>query len=460
MTIHLKHSRIAKVFVDRTTDAMSFETSEQFLRSTKVAILLDASLGDSPAAQAAALTAMTTAVKCFGTAVLVADGATALAKKLRCGATLGEAAAFFGATLAASVPETSTHTIVIGMHRPMVTGAFVRCWWDGWRTGVLPPWDDRALGAGFNPLAGVAAGALAVREIFANRIGQARAGKRASIVSLWEPWRPADEAEDGPALVALAANLWFVGLGHLGQGYLWSLALLPSTGDLLVLQDDQDAGVENEATGLLTCGADIGQRKVRVASSWFEPQWKTSHIERRNHGDMRITVDDPAIVFAGLDNVKARLNIAGTGFDYMIDAGVGHGPVDFESLQLRGLRKGADAASQWKAPAKAKDVEAMLDRDGYRDLAKQDRCGAFELAEGSVAVPFVGAFVGALGMAQGMRIASGRTTAEFLQTELGAPSLLGVGRMNDVPSESMKRLEIRVGRVPEADAIVSTPAKQ
>ena len=102
----------------------------------------------------------------------------------------------------------------------------------------------------------------------------------------------------------------------------------------------------------------------------------------------------------------------------------------------------------------------MLDRDGYRDLAKQDRCGAFELAEGSVAVPFVGAFVGALGMAQGMRIASGRTTAEFLQTELGAPSLLGVGRMNDVPSESMKRLEIRVGRVPEADAIVSTPAKQ
>ena len=306
----------------------------------------------------------------------------------------------------------------------------------------------------------MAAGALAVREIFANRIGQARAGKRASIVSLWEPWRPADEAEDGPALVALAANLWFVGLGHLGQGYLWSLALLPSTGDLLVLQDDQDAGVENEATGLLTCGADIGQRKVRVASSWFEPQWKTSHIERRNHGDMRITVDDPAIVFAGLDNVKARLNIAGTGFDYMIDAGVGHGPVDFESLQLRVLRKGADAASQWKAPAKAKDVEAMLDRDGYRDLAKQDRCGAFELAEGSVAVPFVGAFVGALGMAQGMRIASGRTTAEFLQTELGAPSLLGVGRMNDVPSESMKRLEIRVGRVPEADAIVSTPAKQ
>lgn len=367
------------------------------------------------------------------------------------GATLGEAAAFFSATVAASVPEVTTHTIVIGPHQPDVTGSFVRCWWDGWRTGVLPSWDDRPLGAGFNPLSGVAAGALAVREIFANRIGQTRAGKRASTISLWEPWRPADEAEDGPALVALAAKLWFVGLGHLGQGYLWSLALLPATGDLLVLQDDQDAGIENEATGLLTYGDDVGRRKVRVASSWFEPQWKTSHLERRHLGDMRITVDDPAIVFAGLDNVKARLNIAGAGFDYMIDAGVGHGPVDFESLQLRVLRKGADAASQWKAPAKSKDVEAMLDRDGYRDLAKQDRCGAFELAEGSVAVPFVGAFVGALGMAQGLRIASGQVTAEFYQAELGAPSLGGVGRMNDVPSESMKRLEIRVGDVPDCD---------
>lgn len=452
MTMHLKQSRIAKVFVDRSKDAMSFAASEDHLRATKVAILLDTGLAACPAAQAATLTAMTTAVKCFGTAVLIADASTPLVKKLRCGATLGEAAAFFGATMATAVPEATTHTIVIGPHQPDVAKSFARCWWDGWRTGVLPPWDDRPLGHGFNPLSGVAAGALAVREIFANRIGQARAGKRASVISLWEPWRPAGEAEDGPALVALAAKLWFVGLGHLGQGYLWSLALLPIAGELVVLQDDQDTGEENEATGLLTYGDDVGQRKVRVASSWFDRPWKTTHLERRNLGDMRITVDDPAIIFAGLDNVTARLNVAGTGFDYMVDAGVGHGPVDFESLQLRVLRKGADAKSQWKAPAKAKNVDAMLEGDGYRDLAEEDRCGAFALAEGSVAVPFVGAFVGALGMAQGMRIASGLPTAEFLQAELGAPSHVGVGRMNGAPSESMKRVEIRVGQVPEVDA--------
>ena len=63
----------------------------------------------------------------------------------------------------------------------------------------------------------------------------------------------------------------------------------------------------------------------------------------------------------------------------------------------------------------------------------------------SVAVPFVGAFVGALGIAQAMRVSSGQVTAEFLQAELGAPSLATAGRMNGLPPEAMKRLEICVG---------------
>lgn len=220
-----------------------------------------------------------------------------------------------------------------------------------------------------------------------------------------------------------------------------------------MLQDDQNAGTENEATRLLTYADGIGKRKARVAEAWFEESWETSLIERRHLGDIRITVDDPTIVFAGLDNVPARLNIARAGFDYVVDAGVGHGPVDFESFQLRVLRKGADLESQWSAPEKPKDIDAMLARESYRDLARKDQCGAFELAEGSVAVPFVGAFVGALGLAQGIRVANGLRTAEFPQAELGAPSTATAGRMNEAPSESMKFLEIRVGRAPEVDAV-------
>lgn len=445
MNVHLKHSRISKVLVDRLTSGMGFEASEAHLRATKVAIRLDASIVGMPAAQSATLTAMTTAVKCFGSAVLVADATIPLLKPLRCGATLGEAASFFGATLASDVPADTSHTILIGGCSSEHPGDFVRCWWDGWRTGVLPTWDNRPLGSGFNPLSGVAAGALAVREVFAARIGNLRAGKRPSLISLWEPWLPYDMADAGPSLAAFPAKLWFVGLGHLGQGYLWSLAQLPVSEGWIVLQDDQNAGTENEATGLLTYADGIGKRKTRVAEAWFEGAWETSLIERRHLGDIHITIDDPTIAFAGLDSVPARLNVARAGFDYVVDAGVGHGPVDFESFQLRVLREGAELENQWSAPEKAKDVDAMLARESYRDFAQKDHCGAFNLAEGSVAVPFVGAFVGALGIAQGIRVANGLRTPEFLQAELGAPALATAGRMNEIPSESMKRLEIRVG---------------
>src|SRR5262249_8564590 len=155
--------------------------------------------------------------------------------------------------------------------------------------------------------------------------------------------------------------------------------------------DDQEAGEENEATGLLTYGDDdVGRRKARVAASWLEPAWDTSLIERRHRGDILLTDDDSPIVFAGLDNVPARYGVASAGFDYMVDAGVGHGPVDFESFQLRVLRRGTDPRGHWAAEGKTKNVEAILEQAVYREyIAKYDRCGAFELAEGSVAVPFV-----------------------------------------------------------------------
>ena len=42
---------------------------------------------------------------------------------------------------------------------------------------------------------------------------------------------------------------------------------------------------------------------------------------------------------------------------------------------------------------------------------------------------------------------------EILQTELGAPSMATTGRMHEKPNEPMKRFEIRVGKVPEIDAV-------
>jgi hypothetical protein len=155
--------------------------------------------------------------------------------------------------------------------------------------------------------------------------------------------------------------------------------------------------------------------------------------------------DDPAIVITGLDEPKARIAIAGAGFDYMIDAGIGHGPVDFEGLQIRVLKKGTDARAFWSSPETPKDVDALLQQKAYRAHAAEfENCGTLTLANASVAVPFVGAAVGALTITQAIRLASMQKTVQIMQMELGSPRMAMVGPMNDAPAESFGSVAVRV----------------
>jgi hypothetical protein len=446
MIPHLKRSRILKALTDRHEGGVSYDDAEARLAKSRVAIVLGASQAATAAGQAAAVTAAVTACKCFGRAALVADPATELLRPLRAGATLGVVAKAIGARMVPVVPDSATHVIAIGCDAA-TTRPFVHCWWDGWTAGILPGLDQRAPGISGNPLSGTFAGALAIREVFAMVLGRPRAGRRVSIASLWTPWRDPIMAQAGPAEVYLPRQLWFIGLGHLGQGFLWNLAFLPVTGGTAVLQDDQTAGEENESTGLVTRAGDIGRRKTRIAAEWLEAAgWSTSLIERRHHGDIPLHEQDPAIVVTGLDDVVPRLGIARAGFSYMVDAGVGHGPVDFESLQLRVLAKGNEPEALWSKQAKPKDVDALLERDTYRAYeAKYDRCGALTLAEASVAVPFVGAATGALAIGQVIRLASMLETASIIQMQLGSPHMVVEGRMNSAPRESVGSMKLRIG---------------
>ncbi len=133
----------------------------------------------------------------------------------------------------------------------------------------------------------------------------------------------------------------------------------------------------------------------------------------------------------------ARIKIAGAGFDYMIDAGIGHGPADFEALQIRILSRGVDASKFWSSPDRSRNIDCLMDQEAYRiHASKSGHCGAVTLAKASVSVPFVGAAAGALAIAQTIRLASMQTTLQMMQMELGAPSMAIVGATNDAPSES------------------------
>ncbi|HWI25766.1 MAG TPA: hypothetical protein VN668_02270 [Stellaceae bacterium] len=450
MSAHLKHSRVTKALTDGALN-VGFAEAEDRLSSVRLVIVLAGDAAGTAAGQAAALTAVATAVKCFSSATLVGDPSMPLVRSLPIGCALGEAIRALGGAMSATVPEDTTHVVQVG-GTPAET-FFLRCWWSGWCAGVRPSWDDHPIGSSANPLAGVFAGALAIREVFAWVRGDRRAGKRVSVVSLWEPWIEPEVTGPGPETVFMPSKLWIVGLGHLGQALLWDMAFLPK-GIHTVLQDDQDVQEENQATGLLNLDGTFGTRKTRVAAAWLEKLgWKTSIIERRHYGEFgprQDQQDDPRIIVTLVDDLAPRLKIARAGFDWMIDAGVGHGAIDFEMLQLRIVKHGIDPATLWSKPAAPPVVDRLLGRRAYKELAEQERaavgneCGTFTLAQATVAVPFVGAAVGAILLSQSIRLVMIQETKELMQMELSSPCLVTTGRTNELSQMNLGTVELRM----------------
>ncbi len=126
-------SRITKVLTDGAR-AGSFAEAEARLDAIRVAVVLGQNQMNTRAGQAAALTAVATARKCFGQVTLVMQGDAALLTQLPLGKTLRHAARFLGARLMERAPRRTTHTIGIG--NASGTGWTIRCWWDRWLAGT------------------------------------------------------------------------------------------------------------------------------------------------------------------------------------------------------------------------------------------------------------------------------------------------------------------------------------
>ncbi|RUV30514.1 hypothetical protein, partial [Mesorhizobium sp. M5C.F.Ca.IN.020.32.2.1] len=182
MNSHLRRSRIVKVITDAAGSERDFDQAAAALDAVHIAVVIKGVAIATAAVQAAVVTALNTAVKCFGKATLVCPHNPPLEAKLALGRDLWAVAEACGAQVSALLPSSVTHIVAIG--ETPVAGAFVRCWWNGWSAGVLPGWDDELCGDAGNPLSGVFAGALAVREVFANAIGRRHSVNRRAAISL------------------------------------------------------------------------------------------------------------------------------------------------------------------------------------------------------------------------------------------------------------------------------------
>ena len=341
--------RLVKQAIDSRAVASVDEAEAQF-GSYRLRVEIDHSTVADQVQQAALLTTVALARRVFlGGVSVIGPMDAPLILAMPFGHTLGDAVQVLGAT--PGDVDGETPTIVIGGNaRARRSGFCVRTAAAGWRGGILPVHSElQPDGEGAMPLSGMLAAGLAVNEAFLFMNGRMpAAGRRALGLSLWSPgreadWLQADQSE--PVLTYLPSRLWLIGLGHLGQAYLWGLGLLPyqEPGDVtLVLQDIDIITESTESTSILTDSAMIGQKKTRAMAAWAEQRgFATALQERKFAADFRRQAEEPSVALCGLDNAAGRRALDQVGFDLIVDAGLGRGHRDFRSMRLHVLPESA-----------------------------------------------------------------------------------------------------------------------
>jgi hypothetical protein len=412
--------RTVKLALD-SGEAGSLDDAVRIFSGYRLQLVLGHDVADDPGLQAAALTAVNCAARTFlgGVAVVGAQGP--LRVSLPPFRDLQAALEGLGARVA-SIPQPSIPTIVLG-DAPVVglEPLAIRAVVEGWAGGVIPAWHPvtpRSL-AGIAPAA-VLAGALAVSEIFQRLRGNVMACRRAMGLHLWRPEQDWRSGEAGPALSRLPSSAWLIGLGNLGQAYLWTLGLLPygRKAANLVLQDFDVLAPSNMSTSLLTTAEAVGQRKTRAMAAWAEARgFRTTIVERNFASDFHIDGREPSVALVGVDNALARQAIEDVGFERIIEAGLGRGPQDFLGINLHTFPASTPARAVW---SDMDATDALITQPAYRAILERsgDRCGTVRLAGRSVGAPFVGAAAAALVIAELLRLVMGGRRYELVSCHL------------------------------------------
>lgn len=406
--------RTAKALID----AQRFESVDAaiaHLNSLRLGITVGHEVGRSSTFQAALLTIVNCARRCFlGGVVVVGVEHLPLVVPVAGCRTLTEAIVALGGicnqTETTSAVQIQLGTATVPWRCPLLRPTF-----NGWSGGVLGLSTSQRLQEHLeNSLTGVFIGALAVAEAFQmSTATNAVSGRRDVGLSLWDPSPETDwtVAEPGPELSYLPAQLWLIGLGHLGQAYLWTLGLLPyaNPSDVhLVLQDFDSLVEANESTSPLTNQAVLGQLKTRVMSQWCEQRgFQSRVVERRFGSDLRVQEDEPRVALCGVDNAKARSLLEGAQFELVIEAGLGKGWNDYLDIQLHSFPSQIYAKNRWSGL----DLGAQVIPAGrpYAQLAADglDECGLLQLASRSVGASFVGCATAALVIGELVRVLHG-----------------------------------------------------
>jgi hypothetical protein len=425
-------NRLAKAIMQK--HSVGYSEALRFLSTFRLNLICDNSIASSSALQAALLTAVNTGKRAFHGGVFVS-----MPPNIKCllnwpgDRTLNEVVQSLGGVFIGAEDSQVTHTIYFGFpDNPVEEGLAVVC--SGWRGGVVPANSPLHLGSSCDfALGGVLAAALGVAQGFVRVSGlSSRPVEGPQGVSLWRPdldWTSA-EAE-GPPLEVLPKSLWMLGLGHLGQAFLWNLALLPYTSPnevQFLLQDFDRAVKGNFASGLLCEHHNVGTPKTRICAEWLEQRrFRTIICERAFDSQTKRTGDEPFVACCGFDSAEPRRLLEAAGFDLVVECAVGADSKHFDRIVLHTFPGASRRPDEiWASPP-----SVAVDPKIMEAFEVEGDCGivAETLARKAVSSSFVGAFAGALVSGEILRALHGGVRCELIQLHL---------RHNDPPGVILK----------------------
>lgn len=444
---NVKLSRISKLFVDggeiSADDALARRERHRIIINCGVDVARSRTL------QLAVLTAANIAGRCFPGAVRFSlDPGLAEAPLLiwpRMETTFGAAIAeIAGAESLAKTADAdeARHILIFGT--ATAARAAMRVTFDGWIAKVGPADKvERLQEREFCALAGALAGALAISEVFLSFAGlNIEAARRSIGLSLWRPDLPPDDpAAIGVPIQFLPGELWVLGLGHLGNAYLWALAALPyanPTSAEIYLNDFDIVEPENFDTGMIFGSRDASALKTRVCAEWLERRgFRTRLIERPFDSNFRCrTVRpqiEPRLALCGFDSNPARRHLETADFLRVMESGLGGTKDNFDTISFHALPNPRTAAELWpdlghEEQARQQEHLDRVARENpvYAELG-DDVCGRAELAGKSVAVPFVGAIAATLVLSEVLRVLHEGPVYTDIKIALSDPERLFAG---------------------------------
>lgn len=431
--------RTARAFVEDER----FRTLEEAVRFLETFVLqVDVQAELSSSREAMLLTILNTAGRAFlgGVEVRFAEDVP-LTTAWGAGMSLSEAIERFGGK-PVQILEPHRPTIVLGTAISDLDRAL---WptWDGWSGGVVVDPNDRLSEEAEFELAAATAGAFAVSECFQRLAGEPRACRRSFGISLWQPdldWRHPDAA--GPSCTYLPSAFWLPGLGHLGQAYSWMIGLLPYADRSIVrltLQDFDYLVKANQSTGLLASLPDVGRRKTRVVAKQLERLGFTTTIVERAFDENTIRHgDEPLLCLAGFDSPIPRRALGLSGFDRVVDAGLGRGPRGYLEMLIQSFPGGVDTSDKFPDASASPTPEELRSVPAFNEMVARlvsegetegdAECGMIDVAGTTAAASFVGATAAAFVLAEPLRLLHGGESYEAISLSLRSPDYLEVAR--------------------------------